>query len=85
MPSIEEHCKDCIRILGKPYRQVHEWLDAFAAQYKGSKLHRKHRHHERGIREVEAMWGHEAAEAARIHIRRDNMDWMPNWFSRSRR
>lgn len=71
MPSVDEHCDDCTRILGKPYKHVHRWLDEFAGN---SKMHRSIRHNSKGIEEVRKRWGKEAAEAARIHIDKDNRD-----------
>ena len=63
-----EHCEESIRVFGKPYGQVHEWLDAFAGTKEFGMRHRKKRHHLKGIEEVRALWGDEAAEAARLHI-----------------
>jgi hypothetical protein len=65
----QEHCKDCIRELGEPFGQVHEWLDEFFPSL-GTK-HRSVRHHVNGVEEVRRMWGDRAALAAEIHIRRD--------------
>ena len=64
----EEHCKESIEKLGKPFKEVHEWLDAFAGTKEFGMRHRKKRHHLKGIEEVRTLWGDEAAEAARLHI-----------------
>jgi len=29
MPSFEQHCADCVREMGEPFEEVHEWLDEF--------------------------------------------------------
>lgn len=63
-----EHCAESIRLFGKPYGQVHEWLDAFAGTKEFGMRHRKKRHHLKGIEEVRTLWGDDAAEAARLHI-----------------
>jgi hypothetical protein len=78
MPSHAVHCEECVRKLGKPYEYVHSWLDEFAPQYHGSKIHRKIRHNENGVRQVAEMWGPNAAQAAIIHIQRDRSEDVPD-------
>ena len=65
--KFEEHCAECVRILGKPFEEVHLWLDFYAATPLGAR-HRRRRHHLAGITEVRRLWGDEAAEAARMHV-----------------
>jgi len=75
MSSIEEHCRDCIDELGYPYREVHEWLDAFAVRgdmFCGN--HHKYRHHREGLEQIEKMWGEDAKKAAVIHIQQDMLN-----------
>lgn len=62
----QQHCDESVRLFGKPFKQVHLWLDSFYASI-GAR-HRRHRHHLAGIEEVRRRWGDEAAEAARRHI-----------------
>jgi len=69
MPTAEEHSQDCIRELGKPFREVHEWLDELFA-YVGSD-HRDIRHNVLGVEKVRKIWGNEASKAAEIHILKD--------------
>ena len=69
MAAFEEHCEDCVKELGKPYEEVHRWLDELFRKV-GPK-HRSIRHHNEGIEEVRAKWGDEAAKAAEIHIKKD--------------
>lgn len=69
MASIEEHSKDCVYYLGKPFTEVHEWLDEFYAT-KGFR-HRIMRHHVEGVEEARRKWGDRAATAAQIHIIKD--------------
>ena len=66
--KFEEHCDESLKRFGKPYEEVHIWLDAFAGKPPYGMKHRRVRHHLAGIREVERMYGKEAAEAARQHI-----------------
>ena len=77
MASYEEHCNDCIVALGEPFGKVHRWLDEFFVRLGYSVKHRDVRHHEDGIEEVRRMWGDRAAEAARIHIKKDFKGWVP--------
>jgi hypothetical protein len=74
MAHFKVHCEDCVKELGKPYEEVHKWLDEFVEAY-GGMSHRRARHHKKGVEEVRAMWGDEAAKAAEIHILRDLWFW----------
>jgi hypothetical protein len=71
MPCFEEHCAEAQEKFGKPYGEVHLWLDAFAGQPPYGMRHRLKRHHLAGIELVRQMWGDEAAKAARQHILSD--------------
>ena len=66
MPKFEEHCEDCVRALGKPYEEVHKWLDELFASVGAD--HRDIRHNCLGVEKVRKMWGDEAGKAAEIHI-----------------
>lgn len=66
--SFDEHCDECLRILGQPFEDVHKYLDAFAGSSEYGMRHRRKRHHLVGIEEVRRLFGAEAAEAARLHI-----------------
>jgi hypothetical protein len=68
MPSFEQHCWESIIAFGKPFKEVHLWLDEFAGKPPYGMKHRKKRHHQSGIEEVRRMWGDKAGEAARQHI-----------------
>lgn len=68
MASFKEHCQETIKLLGKPYKEVHRWLDEFAGSEEFGMQHRKKRHHEAGIKEVIRQFGEVAGEAARQHI-----------------
>lgn len=72
MPHPDVHCAETEKRFGKPYREVHEWLDAFAfTPGLGGVAHRKKRHHLQGIIEAGNLWGDEAADVARYHIQMD--------------
>jgi hypothetical protein len=68
MPSFEQHCQDSIIAFGKPFKEVHVWLDEFAGKPPYGMKHRKKRHHPAGLEEIRRMWGDEAVAAARQHI-----------------
>ena len=55
-------------VLGKPFEEVHRWLDEFAGRSCYGMRHRKLRHHLSGIEQVRELWGDQAAVAARLHI-----------------
>lgn len=74
MARLAEHEKDCVKKFGKPFTEVHIWLDEFAKKFPVTvfeDLHRKYRHTKQGVEEVRKMWGDEAAEAALLHIVKD--------------
>lgn len=71
MSSLADHCAECKRVLGKEYREVHEWLDELFKYMPGDVGHRFVRHHKDGVKKVRERWGNEAAKAAEIHIHMD--------------
>jgi len=42
--TFEKHCEESIRLFGKPYEEVHRWLDEFAGSKKYGMRHRKVRY-----------------------------------------
>jgi len=75
-----EHCARSQATFGNPHENVHLWLDEFAGKPPHGMRHRRFRHHEAGIQEVQQMWGTEAAQAARQHIEDDlsQEGWKPS-------
>jgi hypothetical protein len=74
MAKIETHEKACIRLLGAPFTEVHQWLDEYAKKWRPHihlEYHRKFRHNAEGVKEVERKWGPLCALAAKIHLIRD--------------
>lgn len=65
---LEEHMEESIRLFGKPYEEVHRWLDEFARSKEYGMRHRKVRHHLEGLRQVEQLFGKEAVPVARQHV-----------------
>ena len=68
MSTFEEHCQESIRLFGKPYEEVHQWLDEFMGTEKYGMRHRKVRHNQEGIKRVVELLGEEAGKVARQHI-----------------
>ena len=62
-----EHENCCIDALGKPFTEVHIFLDQFFRVY-GGLPHRLILHHRLGVELVGVLMGAEAAEAAKRHV-----------------
>lgn len=62
----QEHCAESVSLYGKPFRQVHLWLDKHFATIGAH--HRRKRHNLAGIEEIRRKWGDRAAEVAKRHI-----------------
>ena len=79
MASIDQHCKDCINLLGKHHNDVHMWLDKGAGLFPVGMFgdyHRALRHNSYGIAVVRSLFGPVGELAAKIHLVRDCEDWM---------
>jgi hypothetical protein len=68
MSTFEKHCQESISLFGKPYEEVHRWLDEFMGTDQYRMRHRKLRHHHAGINQVIERFGEEAGKVARQHI-----------------
>ena len=68
MSTFEEHCQQSITLFGKPYEEVHIWLDELAGKPGYGMRHRRVRHHREGIQWVRELFGDEASSVARLHI-----------------
>ena len=66
--TLEAHCRECLALFGKEYREVHIWLDEFAGTPEYKMRHRRVRHHEAGIQKAIKLFGEEGGKAARIHV-----------------
>ena len=65
-----EHEKLCIRKLGKPFTEVHVFLDSFSRKYKGFS-HRILLHHKLGVNLCVKKFGEQSRSAAILHIQQD--------------
>jgi hypothetical protein len=63
-----EHCQESIRLFGKSFEELHQWIDEFAGSDEFGMRHRSIRHHLVGIEEAVEKLGEEVREAARRHI-----------------
>jgi hypothetical protein len=69
MASLEQHKRDCLKLLGNEFEEVHRWLDDCFKLFGPN--HRHARHHWQGINEVREKFGDAGAKAALLHILRD--------------
>lgn len=69
MAKFEEHCDDCMRLLGDRHPLVNRWIDELFKIH--GPAHRRFRHCWDGVRQAEKLFGKEAAKAAIVHIIRD--------------
>jgi hypothetical protein len=95
MPWIKAHCADCVNILDKDYRHVHEFLDQYAKIFDVimfNEYHRSFLHNKYGLEAIRAKWGNEAYIAGVIHISRDyhelrmdnkDMKWIMKHFGKA--
>jgi len=60
MASFEKHREGSMNTFGKPFKEVHLWLDEFACSTEYGMKHRKKRHHQKGIQEAMELFGPEA-------------------------
>ena len=66
--KFEDHCLECAKIFGKPFQEVHKWLDEFAGSKEYGMRHRHLRHHLKGVEKVKDLFGENASYAAKLHI-----------------
>lgn len=69
MSSWDEHCLECEKQLGKPFKEVHMFLDQWHSKFGGR--HRFILHHAEGVEKVREKFGDEAVKAAELHIMMD--------------
>ena len=68
MSILRYHCEESIKLFGKPFEEVHLWLDEFAGTKEFGMRHRRKRHHLAGIEEAVKLFGEDVRPAARQHI-----------------
>jgi len=70
MSSQTDHEDHCLEILGKPWPEVHKWLDHYFIQVRGM-AHRILLHHQMGIELGVTKFGEDARAALELHITDD--------------
>ena len=77
---LEDHEKESVELFGKPFTEVHKWLDEFAHSQQYGMRHRKKRHHLEGLKQIKEIFGAEFVPPARQHIISDLKDegWTEN-------
>ena len=84
MATTQEHCMESLLAFGKPFKEVHRWLDQFAGKPSYGMRHRHLRHHEAGIREAMHLFGPDAGAAARQQIITDlKQERLPSIYTRT--
>lgn len=68
MAEFTKHCDLASQRFGKPYEEIHKWLDEFYGVEPYRSRHRRVRHHEQGIKEAVKVFGEYAEGVARQHI-----------------
>ncbi len=69
--KLVEHEYMAEQTFGKPWTEVHQWLDEFMGTEKYKTRHRRVRHHLEGIEQARKLFGNEGAEVAMQHILAD--------------
>lgn len=73
----KEHEERCIEFFGKPYAEVHEWLDYLYKDF--GYMHRTIRHTPVGVDQVVMMFGEDARCPALLHLY-DDMEYF-NYYN----
>jgi len=68
--KLEEHEKQSVEVFGKPWTEVHCFLDQFFPMFRGAD-HRRVLHTVEGLEEVVRRFGEEARPVAELHIKED--------------
>lgn len=75
-----QHADACIKQFGRPFYEVHHFLDRYQAEYRGYE-HRRLQHHRLGVELVVKEYGEEARAPAELHIRQDTAGELPEDWS----
>ena len=68
--KLEDHEKQSVEYFGKPWTEVHVFLDQFFPMFRGAD-HRRVLHHVAGVNEVVRRFGEESRPVAELHIKED--------------
>lgn len=73
---IHDHIQESLKTFGRPYAEVHAFLDSYYDKYRGL-AHRRLLHHRLGVELVARRFGEQARQAAEQHIRQDFGSLLP--------
>jgi hypothetical protein len=73
---IKEHEEHCLKVLGSPFTEIHEWMDQY---YKiiDNVAHRVVLHHQYGIELGVSLFGESAKKALELHVE-DDFEFIPD-------
>ncbi len=74
---LQEHEERCIEFFGKPFTEVHRFLDGFAREV-GKENHRQYLHNPAGVEEAVAKFGEGVRCAALLHLY-DDFEYFQYW------
>lgn len=80
MSEFHVHESQCRKILGKPFTEVHQFLDQHNDPLKypfTAHLHRRKLHHRQGLLQIAKQFGFKAFWAGRLHILEDCLGYLP--------
>lgn len=80
MSGLSIHEAQCQKLLGKPFTEVHNFLDQYHLPLINpfeAHLHRKYRHHLGGVEAVIQRFGSLGGQAAIVHIMEDCLGYVP--------
>ena len=66
--KLKDHESESLNLFGKPFTEIHNWLDEYAGSEQYGMKHRKIRHHRSGINEAIRIFGNDAKNPATQHI-----------------
>ena len=77
--EIGQHTDSCIRKFGKPFYEVHRFLDQYYQAY--GLGHRRLLHHRLGVELIVKQFGESARGPAELHVREDTGGELPEDWS----
>ncbi len=78
----EEHEERCVEFFGKPYSEVHEFLDSMANKV-GLEKHRQYLHNPEGVEKVVELFGEDARCPALLHLY-DDFEYYQYWTTQGK-
>lgn len=73
---ITEHESQSLKVLGRPFTEIHEWIDQYYKMV-DNVAHRVVLHHRNGIELGVTLFGESARKALELHVR-DDFEFIPD-------